>query len=478
MPDAAGVASATRLGYERRVSAPAPRAASSPGALLAVAVAATATIGARLWEGDLYQDQVLYAAVAERVRTGGDWLHLHLGDDPYWKKPPLMFWATAALFELLGPTALAARLVPAALGVAACVLAAALGRRLFGEPAGLLAGVALATTPPFFRSAAALSLDPAVSAGMLAALLCWLRGLERGGARDFVLAGLAFGLAVLAKGAFGLLAPFVLVVWCVTHGRWRDLVSPGVLLSGVVAAAVFLPWHLEQIRTYGPEFLRVYLGQEVVDRMAGRLELGTKPVSYPLTFLRDAAPWVPCTLVGGWLALRRARAGDRDARFVLVWALGYLALITLSAGRRHQYLLPLYPATALLAGLGTAALLPAAWTPRLPRGTGIGFAVLGVALCVLPITIHRPRYDPLRALAPRLPPDGTPLLGFRTSVQLRSASLFYLGRDVRIRRLPELRAAGDGLVLAERSVARPLADAGFVRVHANERYVLFRPPPS
>lgn len=459
------------------MSAPAVRAVESRGALLAVAVAATAVMGARLWEGDLYQDQVLYAAIAERVRTGGDWLHLHFGDDPYWKKPPLMFWAVAALFELLGPSALAARLVPAALGVASCVLTAALGRRLFGEPAGLLAGLALATTPPFFRSAAALSLDPAVSAGTLAALLCWLRGFERGRRVDFVLAGVAFGLAVLAKGAFGLLAPFVLVVWCVTHGRWRVLVSPPVLLSALVATAIFLPWHAEQVRVYGVDFVRVYLGQEVLDRMAGRLELGIKPVSYPLTFVRDAAPWVPCTLLGIWLALRRARAGDRDALFVLVWALGYLMVLTLSEGRRHQYLLPLYPATSLLAGLGTAAVLPAAWAPRLPRVAGVGFAVLGVALCVLPITMHRPRYDPLRALAPHLPADGSPLLGFRTSVQLRSASQFYLGRDVQVLRLPALRAAGDGLVLAERGVAQPLVAAGFTRVHANARYVLFRPPP-
>ncbi|MCW5890418.1 MAG: glycosyltransferase family 39 protein [bacterium] len=458
--------------------APEPRAqASPPGALLAVAVAATALIGARLWEGDLHQDQVLYAAVAERARTGGDWLHLHFGDDPYWKKPPLMFWAVAAFFELLGPTALAARLVPAALGVATCVLVAALGRRLFGEPAGLLAGLALATTPPFFRNAAALSLDPAVGAGTLAALLCWLRGVEHGRRRDFVLAGVAFGLVVLAKGTFGLLAPFVLVLWCLTHGRRRDLASPGVLLSALVATAIFLPWHLEQLRTYGPDFLRVYLGQEVLERAVGNLELGVKPVSYPLTLLRDAAPWVPSMLLGVWLALRRARGGDRAARFVLAWALGYLALITLSAGQRPQYLLPLYPATSLLAGLGTAALLPAAWTPHLPRVVAIAFAALGVALCVLPITIHRPRYDALRALGPLLPPDGTPLVGFRTSLQLRAASQLYLGRDLRPRRLPELRATSDGLVLAERSVAQPLVDAGFVRVHANERYVLLRSPP-
>lgn len=459
------------------MSAPEVRADDGRGALLAVAIAATAMIGARLWEGDLYQDQVLYAAVAERIRQSGDWLHLHLGDDLYWKKPPLIFWCVAALFELLGPTAFAARLVPALLGIAACVMTAALGRRLFGEPAGLLAGLALATTPPFFRSAAALSLDPAVSAGLLAALLCWLRGLEHGRRHHFVLAGAAFGLAVLAKGAFGLLAPFVLVVWCATHGRWRALWSPPMLLSYVVATAIFLPWHVAQVWTFGPDFLRVYLGQEVVDRVAGRLVLGNKPVSYPLTFLRDAAPWVPCTLVGLVVAFRRARGGDRDALFVLAWALGYLTLLTLSAGRRHQYLLPLYPATSLLAGLGTAALLPARWVPRLPGVAQVAFAVLGVALCVLPITIHRPRYDPLRALAPHLPPDGTPLLGFRTSVQLRSASLFYLGRDVSVRRLPELRAAGDGLVLVERGIAKPLVDAGFTRVHANERYALFRPPP-
>ena len=64
-----------------------------PAAL--VLLAASVTMLARVWEGDLSSDEVLYAAVAKRMAVGGGWLDPQLGDAPYWKKPPLVFWMHA-----------------------------------------------------------------------------------------------------------------------------------------------------------------------------------------------------------------------------------------------------------------------------------------------------------------------------------------------------------------------------------------------
>lgn len=440
-----------------------------------VALAAAVTMLSRLWEGDLYGDQVLYAAVAKGIRVHGDWLSLWFGDDPYWRKPPLVFWTVAGLSTVLGPTTLAARLVPALCGVASCVLVWAIARRLFDERVALVAGVALATTPPFFRDAAGLRLDPVSTCATLAALACWLRAFDAGGRRrDFVLAGLAWGLAVMAKGAFGLVGPFLLVVHLIVLGRWRALVSPGVVVSAAVGALVCVPWHAWEVATWGPAFLDVYLGQEIADRMSGALDLGILPVSYPVALLRDAWPWVAFMAIGAADAVARARRGERTALVPLAWTVAYFALIHVSSIRRAQYLLPLYPLAAILAGLGVVRVLPDAWMARLPRAVLVVAIVVGVVLNLVPMTIRRPRQGPLLALGPVLP-VGEPLAGWRTSEQLRAASLVYLDRDIRPMRRAELLAERPPLVLSEVEISGPLPGLGFEEVHRNERYALFRP---
>jgi 4-amino-4-deoxy-L-arabinose transferase-like glycosyltransferase len=440
-----------------------------------VALVAAVTMLSRLWEGDLYGDQVLYAAVAKGIRVHADWVSLWFGDDPYWRKPPLVFWAVAALNATLGPTTLTARLVPALCGVASCVLVWAIARRLFDERVALVAGVALATTPPFFRDAAGLRLDPVSTCATLAALLCWLRATAPDGRpRDWVLAGVAWGLAVMAKGAFGLVGPFLLVVQLLVLGHWRALLSPGVMISAAVGLLVCLPWHVWEVATWGSRFLDVYLWQEIGDRMSGALDLGITPVSYPVELVRDAWPWVIFMGIGVVDAAGRAQRGERAALVPVAWTVAYLALIHVSSVRRAQYLLPLYPLAAILAGLGVTRVLPSVWMERLPRLVLVTAVVAGLAINLLPVTLRRPRQTPLMALGPELP-AGVPIAGWRTSEQLRAAMLVYLDRDVRPMRRAELLATRPSLVLSELEISGPLPGFGFEEVHRNERYALFRP---
>ncbi len=442
-----------------------------------VLLTASVTMLSRLWEGDLHGDQVLYASIAQGITQRGDWLSLHWGGDPYWKKPPLMFWLVASASEALGPTSLAARLFPALFGVLSCLAIYALAKRLFDDTTAFLAGVVLATTPRFFRNAAGLSLDPAVSFFTVLAVLFYVRAVASAAWRDFALAGAAWGLAVMAKGAFGLLGPAVFLLYVAVERRWRVLASPGFLVSLVVGAAVCLPWHVHQLVTWGPAFLRVYLGEEVMDRMTGELELDVGPISYPAALVRENWPWIVFVLVGLWVAVGCARRGDRSAQFILAWTVGFFVLINLSRIGRVQYLLQLYPPLAIVTALGVRAVLPGRWVAALPRAFAAVAVVAGMALNVLPLTLHRPRYDELRALAPvldRLTPSGAPIQGHRTSIQLRSASLVYLGRD--IERIAPTEVRPGMVVLSERNLVSALERAGLERIEGNERYALYRTP--
>src|SRR5262245_41879804 len=111
-----------------------------------VLLAGALTMLSRLHAGDLHLDGVLYAQIARGLDERGEWLDLTLGGDPYWRKPPLVFWLMGIAYRLGGVSEATARL-PSVLGGMGCAVAVYyLAARLFDVRVGLVAGVVLATT--------------------------------------------------------------------------------------------------------------------------------------------------------------------------------------------------------------------------------------------------------------------------------------------------------------------------------------------
>lgn len=438
-----------------------------------VLVAGALTMLTRLDAGDLRFDGALYAQVARELVERGDCLNLTLGGDPYWRKPPLGFWLMGAAYQVGGVSEAMARLPAALGGVLAAVALSRLATRLWDARVGLLAGVILATTSPFVQSAVTARLDTVPTLLTLLCLLAYVRAADSERTADFALAGLSFGLAVLAKGAFGLTGPFVFILYCATTGRVRTLLSTGFVLSVAVGMAVALPWHVHQVVRWGPPFLDVYLFEQTIDRLSGHLGGYRDTRSYLEILVRDDWPWLPFSVAGLGLAALAARRGERRAAFLVAWVLGYLALVSLSAGHRSRYLIPLYPPASILAALALLRLLPARWHARVPAMVA-GLSAAGT-LVVLALPARRSQAAAeVRALRPvleRLAPGARAVDGYRLpDLPLRASFLFYAGRDLRNVRRPEQLV--DGVVVADLTRRAELAAAGFVAAYANARFVV------
>src|SRR2546428_2651803 len=88
-------------------------------------------------------DEGLYATIAHEMLSRGDWVIPHINGLPYLEKPPLYFWLTALTFQLFGLSEWATRLWSALAALCTVLLTCRIGRRLYGRPAGLLAGLVL-----------------------------------------------------------------------------------------------------------------------------------------------------------------------------------------------------------------------------------------------------------------------------------------------------------------------------------------------
>jgi 4-amino-4-deoxy-L-arabinose transferase-like glycosyltransferase len=346
-----------------------------------------------------------YAMAAREMVRGGPWLVAHLFGNLYPDKPPLYFWATAAVAELRGGRLdeVSARLPAVLGGLASLVVTLALGEALFGARAGLMGAVVLATSGLFFWYARQGHPDQFLIAGVTLACLClWrsfttLRGPRRTG--WIALAYGAMGLAVMSKGLLGLVLPLLAsVCYLALTGPLRAVPGRLGLWPGLpVFAAVVLSWYGPAVSRHGLGYLRETIVHQQVERYArGWVHQGPW-YQYLGDFTTGFLPWslfVPGVAALAWTTwrgtrerLRTARAaGDPDGQapapflFPLCWFVAGFVFFSLSTGKRAAYLLPLYPAAAVLVGWMWAQAVTEGGEGRRSRWLGAPVALLaGIA---------------------------------------------------------------------------------------------------
>ncbi len=345
-----------------------------------------------------------YADIARRMADSGDWVTpWHDDGAPFWGKPPLSFWLTAASFKLLGMSEFAARLPHLLCTAGVVALVAWLARRSAGE--ALLSVALLFGSLGLYVGGAGVMTDPALMLGTTLAMAGFWVALhgEEGPQRRLggwaLFGGLAIGL--LAKGPIVLvLVGPPLLLWALASRRaahaWRALPWLGGLL---VTTLLVAPWYLAaEHRT--PGFLNYFLLGEhwhrfVTPGWAGDLygfAHRRAPGTIWLYALLAVLPWPLLAL------LLRRPAGQEPPddttvlwqRYLLLWTLWPLIFFTAARNIIWPYVLPSLPAAALLG----AGWLAARERQRVLRWVAGGLALTAVACAVaLGTGLYRGRFD-------------------------------------------------------------------------------------
>lgn len=313
------------------------------------------------------------------VRGEGLLLPLRNGDEIP-SKPPLFHWL-GALSSLVLDRALhaggdisgmpgaprsqdvseAAVRAPSLLAALIALIATALAAyRWFGAATAVLSAIVLATSVQWLASAVSARVDMVLAATVTLALLLFAGAYERGAAVPrLAYAMLAAG--ALAKGPVGMVLPVAIVL--VFLGLRRDLAFLGLgdLRRLGIAVAVVALWYVAAFAIAGDAFVAKQILKENFYRVIDpdSVEAGhVRPFWYyvPL-LLAGFAPWslfLPALTASLWP--RRDRWQEVPLLLPAVWVLVTMALFSLAGSKRGVYLLPAYPALALLAGQAWSAL--------------------------------------------------------------------------------------------------------------------------
>lgn len=410
-----------------------PRRVATWWLLLTPVVCVLAATLPHLDQGGYRKDTGRYAAVGLQAwRDGHAWtLHLHPEEPPYFAKPPLAFWIHGLSLHTLGVHVWTARL-PSVLAAAGCVLLTVLiARAYFRRASALAGGVTLAFTYEFFRRSREISLDLWQLLFLLAAVWLVSVAITRERRALWLLAGVPIGLALMTKPLAALTAYPLLIVWLLWIGRARLI--PWCLGGMVVALAVALPWHGSMYAIHGSAFTDAYFGSEVVARARGEVR-SLEPWYFVSIILRTEWPWLIGVMLGAFEFVRRRRVlppasrAGMGLRLAIVWALGWLVLLSAFPDKHPRYALPIYPALALLAGWWTAACSPAKLRGVLHRSRiFVAPAALAILLLmsVLPIRFQAPRAPDWRELSAFLA-DQDPERVWSRSMNSNHRGEFYL----------------------------------------------------
>ena len=391
-----------------------------------------------LWE----PDEGRYVAVALEMIQLDDYLIPRLHHQyPHFAKPPLTYWLMAGSLRTLGVNEWAVRLPNILAFTATVLLVYAIGRRLCPDDAALAAVVYASFLLPTVAANIANS-DTLLAAWETLAVwgfASWWWGEDRGRRGWLMVMWLGFALAFLTKGPPGLLPLLGIGALVVASGGVRGLAALFPLGGLALFAVVGFGWYVAVV-IRRPDLIGYFLGEEFVGRIFTDVHgrnaewYGAAAVYLP-AFLLGALPWTA-------ILVARLRHADRAFRpswwrrwlrddpalfFTLAWLLLGTSVFLLSRSRLHLYVLPLFPALALLTAMALRGRWR--WTPRVMCLLAVWLALL---IGLRAAGAHVPSDRDARVLAREVAAladeayDEIVLVGVRNLYGLS----FYLGREV------------------------------------------------
>ncbi len=346
------------------------------------------------------RDEPRFAQATKQMIETGDYVAIRFQDEARNKKPVGIYWLQAAVVgtaEALGlpqarTTIWLYRLVSLFGAVSAVLLTYWTALVFLTRRNAFLASLLLASTILLGVEARLAKTDALVLATVMAAMGALARFYlqpekERGFAQPFIFWS-AIGLGLLVKGPITPMVPlFAALVLAIKDRGARWLLASRPFPGLLWALALVVPWFvLIMIATKGA-FLTDSVGNDMLGKVASGQEAhGAPPGTYFLAFWVTAWPLAPLAALAAPFAWTHRR--EPGVAFLLAWIVPFWLLFEAVPTKLPHYVLPIYPAIAILIAMALerGALVAKSWRGRaalllVPGLAGVLVAV-GLGICI------------------------------------------------------------------------------------------------
>jgi 4-amino-4-deoxy-L-arabinose transferase-like glycosyltransferase len=343
-------------------------------------------------------DEARYMEIPREMIERGDYITPTLNYVKYFEKPPLHYWVNALAIQLFGETEFAGRFFGALWGVLGILLVYHLGRKLFGRREAMLSALILGTSIGIIVQARVNITDTTLTICMTACIGCFLLAIqenEQHKGRYYHLFYLFSALAVLAKGLIGIVLPGGVIFWYILLTRRWNLLREMRLVTGILLfLLVCAPWFI-MVSIRNPEFARFFFIHEHFERFLTKVHGRYQPPWFFIPILIGVMlPWsffIPAALARIWQ--ERKQEGADIRLFLFLWAAIIFVFFSISDSKLIPYILPVYPAVALLIGTTCAAALDRGFSSLKPSALVLSAVtiLLGISCIAYPHVARDPK---------------------------------------------------------------------------------------
>jgi 4-amino-4-deoxy-L-arabinose transferase-like glycosyltransferase len=375
-----------------------------------------------LGQRDLWEpDETRYAVVAREMKGSGNWIVPHLNGAAYAEKPPLFFWLVNLSTFFFGENSEFTNRLPSALaGLFTLLITVLFAERLFNEKAGLFSGLALATCLLFPQVSRWMLLDSLFVLLFVAATLFLYQGfhIEEKRRRGYLLAGLFMGFGVLTKGPIAYLPLLIFLVFGLFQKEVKRFWNRNLLWGVLLSLLIVLLWLVPACWMGGRDYTEKILLERSVARFTeeGKHFHAASLFLYFIRFPGEFIPWFVFFLIALVFGLKRTTEKRREFIFLTVWFVVIFVFFSLSKAKKDTYLMPLYPASAMMVGWlwDTGMSLP-----KVRKWTGAGLLLSGLVSLILLVVA-------LSGVPQRIYPPAEPYVGLGVAI----LSLVFAGSGI------------------------------------------------
>lgn len=343
-------------------------------------------------------DEGRYSEIAREMIATGDYITPRVNGVAFLDKPILYYWLQAAAIHLFGLNEWALRFFPMLFGIFGCLATYLAGRHVFDRRTGILSAIILATSPLYFVGAHYANLDLEVAVWVSVTLLSFLSAIHSQGKTRTALLFAAYicaALAALTKGLIGIVFPTMIIgSWILLTWRWGLLKKIHLIAGLILFAALVIPWFI-LVQRANPGFLNYFFVTQQVTRFLSSAEFNNKTPSwfyFPIVII-GFFPWTIflCqSLLKSIRQLWNNYKKESATLFLLLWVTLIFIFFSIPHSKIVTYILPIFPALALLVGNYLSAYWEKTTQSVLYIGTiaFVTFTVLHAVLILLAVHYH------------------------------------------------------------------------------------------
>ncbi len=312
------------------------------------------------------RDEPRFAQASRQMLETGDFVDIRFQDEARHKKPVGIYWMQAAAVAVAEEAGLAdARRtiavyrLPSLAGAVLTVLLTYWTALAFVSRRGALIAAALMAASLLLGVEARLAKTDAVLTAMIVGAMgalarVWFRTVSPGTVAPVrlatvVLFWLALAIGILVKGPIApmIVALAILALVVVERSwRWLGALRPG--LGLLIMGVIVLPWLVAIAIESGGGFFEASLGRDMLAKVGSGVENHWGPPGlYATAFWATAWPAAPLVALAFRFAWRERK--DDAVLFLLAWVLPAWLIFEAVPTKLPHYVLPLYPALAILA---------------------------------------------------------------------------------------------------------------------------------